>query len=207
MPRSAVLLLSVLYVCTFRVLQAQEVSAGAGIGYGRDAWRLDIHSQLEVPVGTRLRLAVGARLTQYGGSKRSMKRQGLADGDFPESLTLDPDVWGLNLMLAVEARVTGPISAGANLDVVGVAGGRDYTRDNIVITPTRFSMFRYGNADRGSLNSEFYLAAHITQRLTVRGGLSHFVVGYKAVQEDQVRRYLRFDDAVFVAGRWRLGAS
>lgn len=205
MKLAALMLLLVACAIPARMLHAQQLSAGAGLGVGSDIWRGDIHGQLELPMSRRLHLAAGLRLTRYGGSARAFSRQGSADGSFPASLTLDPNVWGLNLMVAIEARVLGPISAGANLDVVGIAGGPARSQGNISIRPARFSMFRYGNADRGSLNSEFYLAARVTQRLGIRGGLSHFVVGYEAEQEDGVRRYLRFADAVFVAVRWQPG--
>lgn len=206
MSRAAVLLALAILAFSPHALQAQRMSAGAGVGIGSNTWRADLHGQLAVPVASRLQLAAGLRLTRYGGTARNFERQGPADGELPAELTLDPDVWGLNLMVGLEARVLGPLSAGANLDVLGFAAGSSSTQGGIDIRPARFSMFRYGNADRGSLNSEFYLAAQLSPRFAIRGGLSHFVVGYEAEQEDHERRYLRFDDAVFVALRWRPGA-
>lgn len=206
MNRAASILLLIASALPAPLLTAQQISAGTGVGVGGDAWRADIHGQLAIPLGNRLHVAAGLRLTHYGGSTRELRRQGPVDDALPASLTIDPNIWGLNLMVAGEVRVLGPISAGANLDLFGVAGGPARSHDTIEIHPAPFSMFRYGNADRGSLNSEFFLVARMSERFGLRAGLSHYVVGYDAEQGGAMQRYLRFDDAIFLAVRWRPGA-
>jgi hypothetical protein len=185
-------------------LKAQHTAFGGSVGLGSEAWRADLHLQADWSFGSRLSVGGGLRFTRYGGKSREFGNQNTATDNLPDTLTLDPEVWGINVMVAAELRVTAMLSAGANLDLVGVAWGPDRTSGSATIKPARGSMFRYGNADRGSLNSEFFLAARLAPRLTVRGGLSHYVVGYAAEAGAETGRYLRFEDAVFVALRWSL---
>jgi hypothetical protein len=185
---------------------AQRVDAGASVGIGTDSWRADAHLQAARSFGPRLSVGGGLRLTRYGGESREFRNQDAPTDGLPGSLVLDPEVWGLNVMVAAELRLTTLLSAGANLDLVGVAWGPERRNASASVTPARGSMFRYGNADRGSLNSEFFLVARIRPRLALRGGLSHYVVGYAATAGAESGRYLRFDNAVFVALRWSLSS-
>ncbi|MBC8084832.1 MAG: hypothetical protein H7Z21_16665, partial [Hymenobacter sp.] len=54
--------------------------------------------------------------------------------------------------------------------------------------PTRGNLLLGGSRDRGSLNSEFYLAAALPRGLGLRAGWSHIVTGY----ETDASTYHRF---------------
>ena len=91
-----------------------------------------------------------------------------------------------------------------NLDLLGVAFGAGRTVDSLEATPATFSYFAYGHADRGSLNSEFYLVGGVSEGVELRGGLSHYVLGYEIVSTaGSEGRYQRFNDALFLAVRLR----
>ena len=70
------------------------------------------------------------------------------------------------------------------------------------LEPARGSLFIYGDRDRGSLNSEFFLGLQAGSALTLRGGVSHYVTGYRGMAGGASTRYLRFDTVPFLALRW-----
>ena len=90
----------------------------------------------------------------------------------------------------------------ADIDLAGYAAGSSRRVGSVSLEPAPWSLFRYGDNDRGSLNSEFYLRVAAARRLTIRGGASHYVTGYR-VSSGSKARYLRFDTVPFVALRWR----
>jgi hypothetical protein len=83
-------------------------------------------------------------------------------------------------MVSAEARLAGPLAAGANIDLAGIAGGPSRPGGAARLEPARGSLLLYGDNDRGSLNSEFYLGVALGRGLQVWGGASHYVVGYAA---------------------------
>lgn len=60
-----------------------------------------------------------------------------------------------------------------------------------------------GAADRGSLNSAFYVGVTASRRVRVRAGLSHFVLGYRVTDRSSASapssRYQRFETVPFLA--------
>ena len=142
-------------------------------------------------------------MSYYEGESASFRNQGAISPTLPDQLPIDPAVWGLNVMVSAQARVLGPLAVGANIDLVGVAGGAQRPQGTVTLEPARGSLLLYGDRDRGSLNSEFYVAVPVGQRIEVRGGMSHYVVGYHAQDGATSTRYLRFDTVPFVGVRWR----
>ena len=182
---------------------AQRLDLDVSAGFGGGAVRAAASGQWRFGVGSRLTVGTGLRLTHYAGESATYRNQGATTTALPDRLTIDPAVWGLNLMVSAQARLAGPIAVGTNLDLVGIAGGPTRQVGAVTVEPARGSLFRYGDNDRGSLNSEFFLAVSVSPRLELRGGMSHYVVGYTANAGASTTRYLRFDTVPFVGVRWR----
>ena len=142
---------------------AQRIDLDASVGYSSAAWRAAVGSQWRLRVGSRLTLGTGVRLSYYEGESASFRNQGAILPTLPDQLPIDPAVWGLNVMVSAQARVLGPLAVGANIDLVGVAGGAQRPQGTVTLEPARGSLLLYGDRDRGSLNSEFYVAVPVGQ--------------------------------------------
>lgn len=181
-------------------LGAQRPALDLSGGRTADAWR----GSAALVWGTRvgpLRLGGGPRVTRYGGDPARYRTPDTPPAGTTARLEVRPDLWSLNLFLLGEVRLAGPVGAGANLDLAGIAAGPSRRAGGVRLTAARWSLFRYGDNDRGSLNSEFYLWLAPGARLSVRGGVSHYLTGYRA--QPGGARYLRFDTVPFLALRWR----
>lgn len=181
-------------------LAAQRPALDLSGGATGHSWR----ASLAAPWSTRLgplTLGAGPRLTRYGGDPARYRTHETPPAGAGTRLLVRPDLWSLNLFVLGELTVVGPFGVGANLDLAGVAAGTSRRVDGARLTPARWSLFRYGDNDRGSLTSEFYLRFEPGARLGMRAGFSHFVTGYRA--QPGGARYLRFDTVPFLALRWR----
>lgn len=185
-------------------VSAQHLEFDGSFGYRSAALRLATSGQARLSLGSRIRLGTGLRLTYYAGEPRLFRNRGSVTSAFPDRIEIDPSVLGLNLMVSAEARVVSFLAVGANIDLAGVAVGRAQPVGSAVLKPARGSLFRYGAKDRGSLNSEFFLTAAVGRGLRVRGGLSHYVVGYAAWSGSERTRYQRFSSVPFLGVGWRL---
>jgi len=172
-------------------------------GVGSDAGRLAIAVPWRLTVGQRLVLGVGPRLSYYLGAPASYRNKGRVTPGLPGRIQIDPDLVGLNLMVLAEFKVVRQVGLGANLDLAGVAAGVERSAGSARITPASGSLFLYGDKDRGSLNSEFYLSVAPTPAWTIRGGFSHYITGYTGKAGGVTTRYLRFDSVPFLAVGWR----
>ncbi len=183
--------------------QAQRLEWDGSVGVSRDAWRAATTGLWRVEVGRSLRLGIGARLSRYGGETSSYRSP---DENRPAALPLRvrlaPSVWGLNLAVEGQVRVFGPMTVGANLDLAGIATGSTRRDSGLKLEPARGSLFIYGDRDRGSLNSEFFLGLQTGRALALRAGVSHYVTGYRGTAGGESTRYLRFDTVPFLAVRW-----
>ena len=196
-------LLSVALLLVTVPAQAQRFAWDGSIGVSSDAWRAAATALWRVEVGRSLRLGVGARLSHYGGETSSYRSP---DEDrsaaLPLRVRLAPSVWGLNLAVEGQVRLIGPLTAGANLDLSGIATGGSRRDSGLKLEPARGSLFMYGDRDRGSLNSEFFLGLQTGSALALRAGVSHYVTGYRGTAGGASTRYLRFDTVPFLALRW-----
>jgi len=183
-------------------LAAQSVSADASLGL---RGRFALSGQWRVLDPGPLSLRAGLRLTRYGGDPGTFHNRGSVTSVLPATVELAPRVWGLNLMIGGDLALAGPLALGANLDLAGIGVGPERGIGSARLEPARGSLFRYGNADRGSLNSELFVSLRVGGRFRIRGGLSHYVVGYRAVETGGTTetRYQRFDTVPFIALAWR----
>lgn len=183
--------------------QAQRIAWDGSIGVSGDAWRAAATGLWRVEVGRSLRLGVGARLSRYGGEASSYRSpEEDRPAALPRRVRLAPSVWGLNLAVEGQVRVIGPLTVGANLDLAGVATGGTRRDSGLTLEPARGSLFRYGDRDLGSLNSEYFLGWQSGSALALRAGVSHYVTGYRGAAGGASTRYLRFDTVPFLALRW-----
>lgn len=208
--RSSIVLPAVLAV-TLAPLSAQvprlslDASLGAGGGALRAAistWRPFIH------LGDRVEMGLGARITAYTGDPASYTNRGTVQGALAPTLTIDPAVYGLNAAGFIDVQLFGGVSAGANLDLLGFAFGSTSTVGPLRKEPQGFSYFRYGSADHGALNSEFFASVRVAPRIRLRAGLSHYVTNYEVTDTgaagSPTSRYQRFETVPFVALALRL---
>lgn len=181
---------------------AWDFSAAVGSGGRRAALSVLRNA---AGAGSMLQVALGGRLTWYTGDTVDFALRGDPGGCvpgvidcIPASLPLAPAVLGINIFAELTVRPVRRIAVGANLDLAGIAAGPDREQGR----PARWSLFLYGNRDRGSLTSEFFASVRMSDRVLVRGGLSHFVVGYqRETDAGESARYQRFFDAAFLAVR------
>jgi len=176
-----------------------DVSVGALDGSGRIA----VAVQWRLPAGP-LTLGAGGRLTYYAARTRAYRNRQETSTALPLRVTVDPTVVGLNVMVQGELTLAGPLRVGANIDLAGLAGGPERRAGTVTLKPARGSLLLLGARDRGSLNSEFFLAFRATRRVTLRAGVSHYVTGYRAEAGGARTRYSRFDTVPFVAVGGRL---
>jgi hypothetical protein len=179
-----------------------DLSAGLGNGAGRIAaagWL-----PFELARG-RVRVALGVRLTGFGGETRGFANRGGVQGALASVLPVDPSVYALNGAVAGELRLAARLGVGANIDLAGVAAGPRRTAGSVELEPARWSVLQGGSGDRGSLNSEFYLSLRVSHRVHARVGASHYVLGYHGTDTASgsrpSTRYQRFETVPFVAVR------
>lgn len=183
-------------------LDASVGATGAAQRAAVSAWRPVVHFAGD------LRLGLGVRVSAYAGEPTDYTNRGTVQGSLPPSATIDPSVYALNGAVFGELGLSDHVALGANLDLVGVATGPTRTAGTLVQKPQAFSSFRYGSADRGALNSEFFVSLRVASRMRVRGGVSHYVTNYTVTDPATAgapsSRYQRFETVPFVAVNLRL---
>ena len=179
-----------------------DLSAGLDGGVGRVAVAAFRHTSL---APDRWSVGAGLRATGYAGQVASFRNRGTVSGNLAANVPIDPLVSGLNVAVATDIRIAGPVHLEFNLDVAGVAVGPTRRSGNLEAKPATGSLFLYASRDRGSLNSELAVSIALSRRLRLRGGLSHYVLGYRvtdtvAIPGDRFgARYQKFFTAPFVA--------
>ncbi len=167
------------------------MSWDASIGLNGDAGRFSLSASRHVRVIPDCwSLGVGLRATAYAGVVTELRSRGTVSGTLAAMVPIDPAVYGINAVVATDLRVAGPVRRTGPLDAKPAAG----------------SLFLDGSRDRGSLNSELAVSLALAPRLRLRGGSSHYVLGYSvadgssAAQAAAPRsRYQRFFTVPFLA--------
>jgi hypothetical protein len=194
-PLIAVLLLPL-------TLAAQHSTLDLSGGVGGRAGRIAASASAAWQLGP-LTVGAGPRLTAYAGAPARFTHRG-GDIGLPDTVRLDQAVVGLNLMVFGELRLLAPIAVGANLDLIGGAIGPTRSVGGATYRPSHGSLFLYAHKDHGSLNSEFYIRVAPRESWSLRGGLSHYVLGYTGHAPGLTGRYDRFHSVPFVALSLRL---
>jgi hypothetical protein len=161
----------------------------------------------------RLRLGAGPRLLgAFGGDGLSFST---ADADLIaagriETLAVSGVRTGaLNLALSARVRVWAGLELGANIDVVGVGFGRTRPVSSGGVqtdaSPPTLNLLALGRKDRGTLDSEFFVAWWFGERVAVRVGASHLVTELvtRTPLQDGNDRFRRSSTQVFIAVTFR----
>lgn len=203
------LLISLVLFLRSPLLHAQglRMSWDASIGLSKGAGRFSISAFRHIGlVPGRWSFGVGVRATAYAGAVTEFRNRGTEAGALTAMVPIDPAVYGINAVIGTDLRVAGPVHLEFNLDVAGLAGGPVYRTGTLDAKPATGSLFLYESRDRGSLNSELAVSLALSPRLRVRGGSSHYVIGYgvadrgSGAQAAAPRsRYQRFFTVPFLA--------
>lgn len=189
--------------------QLPPISLDASLGANGGAQRAAVSVWYPVVrLDGRLHLGLGARVSAYAGDPIGYTNRGTVQGSLASSVTIDPAVYALNGAVFGELGLSNLVALGANLDFVGVATGPTRTAGSLAEKPQAFSYFRYGSADHGALNSEFFVSLRVAPRFLVRAGVSHYVTNYMvtdtAAGGAPSSRYQKFQTVPFVAVTLRL---
>lgn len=180
------------------------LSADFSFGAGADGNRTAVAALHRMgPRDGRFWFAIGARATAYAGDPVTFASRSEGADAFDGDVVIEPSVYGLNLMGEAGVHLGGRFGLGFNLDLLGIATGPDRATAAGTTSPSALSLFLYGNNDRGSLNSELFLAVRLSETARLRFGLSHYVMGYESTGNESfdATRFQRFLDAGFVAIR------
>lgn len=158
-------------------------------------------------------IGIGARLTNYFGTKREYITAGPARltrsyttpfliffaDQRPENWdTLNvqrPFTTALNTSLNIGYHFNKKWAAGFNIDVVGFTFGRKtsgiltgngVTRNDPQVKPSAFNLLLTGDHDLGSLNSEFFLVYKLNDKWSLRGVYQFYFSEYKTTNIVQV---------------------
>ncbi len=189
--------------------QQPWIALDASVGGTGSAQRAAVSAWYPVlRLTSRLHVGLAGRVSAYGGDPADYTNRGPVQAGLPASVTVDPAVVALNAAVFGELGLIHRIALGANLDLLGIATGPTRTVGSLVEKPQRFSYFRYGSADHGALNSEFFLSFRATARVRLRAGVSHYVTNYTvvdtAIGAAPESRYQRFETVPFLAVSLRL---
>jgi len=182
-------------------MQRRQLMDGA-VSYRQEGHSVSLAWHNQWNLVNRLWLGYGVRGTSYMSATRTFT---LRDGTGPSTATLvSPRAMALNLMATADVQITPRIGVGANLDLVGVSTGDKRYDPALENRPQRWNVFQGGNDDRGSLHSEFYVSYGVDERVTVRAGVTHYVIGMELVGTGQTDapRYNDFETSPFVSLRW-----
>ncbi|HEX8657450.1 MAG TPA: hypothetical protein VF690_07955 [Hymenobacter sp.] len=147
------------------------------------AWRL-----WGLDAGGRFQVGAGLRASYFFTDGYDLDRQTGPGG--PTINVPAPRIYSFNAAFHLRARVAGPMSLGFNLDAAGLSFGPERSTPTAPgqVRPTRGNLLLGGSRDRGSLNSELYLAVTLPRSVGLRAGWSHIVTGH----ESDASTYRRF---------------
>ena len=132
-----------------------------------------------------LELGAVLRANYFGGRNLSLETAEIAAIQQNETSTItevSPHILALNLGISARVEPLEWIAFGFNLDLAGQSFGPQQVAvydeagfsASPSLQPTRSNLFLVALRDRGTLNSEFYVATPIDERWSLRLGLSHF---------------------------------
>ncbi len=197
------------------------IEADVALGLGKDIVTGALSGTRWHALGTKgkLQLGYGIRLTgAFGGAQEyitapaELSRQNdgflvtlfsdVKNENLDTLLVPGATVFALNLAGHLRYRITERWAVGFNIDVVGVSFGsvdpsrfvsslRGSSASTEQASPTAFNLLLIGDNDRGSLNSELYVAYQLNAHWGLRAGISHLFV------EATTKRPLTFDNDRF----------
>lgn len=200
-------------------LAAQSAPAGRTMwdltaGTGNGATSVSLGAALtRGALGDRVRLGLGLRSTYVGGTLKLTPAARNIPAGVVDTLATPVVALMLNVSGHAALVLTGRLHAGMNIDLVGLGAGGARTATyrasasatplTVSASPARTNVFLYASNDRGSLNSEFFAAWMLSDRVALRGGLSHQLVEYETERalSSNTRRFRKYSNLLFVGLR------
>ncbi len=179
------------------IFENVERKVGVSFGSGQVSNSRIHHYALDLqylyPTWKELKLGFGPRMTHlYSSQIRTVDDQ----SEFLENINLT----AFNLAFYSEYEFEN-ISLGFNIDMIGLTLGKSALLNKTQkISPRKFNALLGGEADRGTLNSEFWLGTYWRNHL-LRLGLAHEVVEFSGQSANNKRRQKFFDVIFFSVAR------
>lgn len=144
------------------------------------------------PVGLKGRLMAGGgvRYNYQGGNSPVTLDLVEAEGQ-PEVTVSGLVVHNLALFAEASYRISDRLEGGFNIELVGVTLGPEQTvaleGAPRTVEPEPVALLLVGENDLGTLNSEFFAAYRVSERLWLRANLSYVVNNYLTTTGEEVR--------------------
>ncbi len=180
-----------------------------GAGSYRGSFSLSYFHTVKIGKAKRFGLGTGLRATSFIGanlyyitapaeltsgstSPLILFKENIA-ANIDSLLIKSPQVNSLNLLINLQYELSERITAGFNIDLVGISFGRKtrgnyingYSGKNTQAEPTPFNLLLISDNDRGSLNSEFYGRYRINKIWNVKMGIQFLFTEYTTVTKVQ----------------------
>jgi hypothetical protein len=149
------------------------------------------HRMANAGTSEKLRFGLGGRASLVVGELKLQPQTGDRAVPFSvhDTLTMSVAPILVNLVGHADWRFSERLSVGVNVDLFGVTTGgsrtgtykenQSATPENVNAKPTSINIFGFGiGDDRGLINTEFYAGWKLTDKYTLRGGLSRQRVQY-----------------------------
>lgn len=200
----------------FSVDEAGEFTGDDGMGAGftlhaKRLWGIGFDNQLRLGAGLRFGSFFGDDL-YYETAPARLAREG--DEYIDWIAVEDPQMNALNITLNIEYQFNPTWKAGFNIDLAGVSFGDDaegvYVRNRadeditkksneiipnnpeVVVSPTSPNYLIMAEWDNGTLNSEFFGAYSVTDRVDIRAGMNMLFTEYTT--DEEVQQFADEDD-------------
>ena len=172
--------------------QVRRIEGGVAAWESAITAAVAVSHQIGLFRARRLRLGYGVRyslIARTDQAEFTVARASLIQQGIREPVLIDRSRnHALNLAFYANYRVLSAVEAGFNIDVIGFGFGPARVGDSrstdpryqgsYTATPSSFNLLQGGKPDRGTLNSEFYVAYWFGPRAGVRAGASHEVAEY-----------------------------
>ena len=172
--------------------QVRRIEGGVAAWESAITGAVAVSHQIGLFRARRLRLGYGVRyslIARTDQAEFTVARASLIQQGIREPVLIDRSRnHALNLAFYANYRVLSAVEAGFNIDVIGFGFGPARVADSrstdpryqgsYTATPSSFNLLQGGKPDRGTLNSEFYVAYWFGPRAGVRAGASHEVAEY-----------------------------
>ncbi|MBL7866104.1 MAG: hypothetical protein JNK10_14585 [Cyclobacteriaceae bacterium] len=196
---------------------ASERSASASYQF---AWKFGKHQRLELGTGARMNALFSNNAYYVTAPAKLVKGESGPAALFNDKIPANMDsvhfpsgrIGALNILLSIGYRFSDRWRAGFNIDVIGFSFGRDQLgtyingsfSQQVMASPSGFNLLLVGENDLGSLNSEFFAAYRIKNKLWVKAGIQHIFMEYttstKAQQLPEPNDRFRITPTIFCFG-------
>lgn len=170
------------------------------------AWKYGKKQRLTMGIGMRFNgffasdkyfVTAPARIVKGEGGPQAFFKEAIPD-NMDSVLIPSASIFALNFMVNIGYSISDRLSAGFNIDVIGISFGKQqpgvYINGNapdgitskpVEAAPTGFNLLLIGENDIGSLNSELFVAYKLDERWTAKLGIQHTFMEYTTTTKVQ----------------------